>query len=416
MRIETGFHLSLVVGAVLVVSVLFAIGYNQILIADAVAENDTLDAISTQGMEQVQLTSEVLLYGEPRAREQWRAQLNELRAMLGRDEATLAPAPRKLIGRIATHVTDMNTLFNSLSRDTAAEGGRKLSADTVHLLSSQLFQKSTLLQSELRNLKLFSDSQLQNAYAVSKARMMLTFGVFAVLFLMFGTAISLAFRKSVLRPLRDLEQAIRLVNQGQQGQRARVFADDEIGVIGRTFNGLLDLQSEQHKEIRFLAYHDALTGLPNRLLLQDRFAQAIAFAERSGSKIALLFLDLDNFKTINDSLGHAIGDGLIKEVAARMSDCVRDTDTVSRQGGDEFLIMLPNLHDADATTPILSKLMSRLPETCRVEGQDLSTSVSVGIALYPDDGKDFDTLMKKADTAMYRAKDAGRSTYRYFDE
>lgn len=175
-------------------------------------------------------------------------------------------------------------------------------------------------------------------------------------------------------------------------------------------------RKEVEEKIAFIAYHDVLTGLPNRLLFSDRFKQAMAYADRSGSRVALLFLDLDNFKTINDSLGHAIGDGLIKHVAACLKECVRDTDTVSRQGGDEFLIVLPNLSEADATAGIAAKIMDRLLESSMIDGHELNTSVSIGIAIYPDDGCDFDTLMKKADMAMYRAKDGGRNGYRFFDE
>jgi diguanylate cyclase (GGDEF)-like protein/PAS domain S-box-containing protein len=169
-------------------------------------------------------------------------------------------------------------------------------------------------------------------------------------------------------------------------------------------------------EIEYLAYHDTLTGLPNRLLAQDRFEQAIAYADRTNSRVALLFLDLDNFKTINDSLGHAVGDALLKETAVRLDECVRDTDTISRQGGDEFLIVLSSLPDADATAPVLGKVMERLQDRFYTEGHELSTSVSIGIALYPDDGGDFDSLLKKADMAMYRAKESGRNAYRFFDE
>ena len=169
------------------------------------------------------------------------------------------------------------------------------------------------------------------------------------------------------------------------------------------------------KQIEFLAYRDVLTGLPNRLLLQDRFEQAMGHAERAESKMALLFLDLDNFKTINDSLGHAVGDLLLKEIAARLGECVRDTDTISRQGGDEFLIVLSDLRGRDAITPVLLKIRERLQAPFELDGHELSTSVSMGVAIYPDDGRDFDTLLKKADTAMYRAKDAGRNSYRFFD-
>lgn len=170
------------------------------------------------------------------------------------------------------------------------------------------------------------------------------------------------------------------------------------------------------RKIEFIAYHDMLTGLPNRLLVQDRFAQAMAYADRVKSKVALLFLDLDSFKTINDSLGHAVGDALLKHIAIRLGECMRDTDTISRQGGDEFLIVLPYLSDADDIAPIMVKLMERLQEPMSADGHELSTTVSIGIAIYPDDGDSFDTLLKKADMAMYRAKDAGRNTYRFFDE
>ena len=170
------------------------------------------------------------------------------------------------------------------------------------------------------------------------------------------------------------------------------------------------------QQIEILAYRDVLTGLPNRLLVQDRFEQAIASADRTKSRVALFFLDLDNFKTINDSLGHAVGDALLKEIASRLNECVRDTDTISRQGGDEFLIVVQDLPDAEAASPVLLKIMERLQDPFHADGHELSTSVSIGIALYPEDGADFDTLLKKADMAMYRAKESGRNAYRYFDE
>jgi len=169
------------------------------------------------------------------------------------------------------------------------------------------------------------------------------------------------------------------------------------------------------KRIEFIAFHDSLTGLPNQQLAEDRFGQAVAYADREEAKVAMLFLDLDNFKTINDSLGHGVGDDLIREVAARLRECLRETDTISRRGGDEFLMVLPDLPEPDATAPILVKLMERLIDPMDIAGHELHTSASVGVAIYPDDGRDFDTLMKKAETAMYRAKEAGRNTYRFFD-
>jgi diguanylate cyclase (GGDEF)-like protein/PAS domain S-box-containing protein len=170
------------------------------------------------------------------------------------------------------------------------------------------------------------------------------------------------------------------------------------------------------QRVEFLAYHDPLTGLPNRLLLHDRVQQAMAHAQRTQTRMALLFLDLDNFKQINDSLGHAVGDMVLKEVATRLVETVRDTDTLSRQGGDEFVLVLSDLSDPQATLPVLTKIIGRLQEPVVANDKELSTSASVGVAIYPDDGIDFETLSKKADMAMYKAKEAGRNTYRFFDE
>ncbi len=186
--------------------------------------------------------------------------------------------------------------------------------------------------------------------------------------------------------------------------------------VGRVWS-FRDVTERRRAEERIhaLAYHDPLTELPNRVLFRDRIGQATAHADRAKTKVAFLFLDLDNFKTINDSLGHAVGDALLRMAAGRLRQCVRDTDTISRQGGDEFLIMLTDLPETDAATPVVQKLMEQFHVPFEIEDSELTTSVSIGIALYPDDGEDFDALLKKADTAMYRAKDAGKNAYRFFD-
>lgn len=168
------------------------------------------------------------------------------------------------------------------------------------------------------------------------------------------------------------------------------------------------------KKIEFLAYHDPLTGLPNRVLLRDRFDQAAAFANRERSGVAVLFLDLDNFKHVNDSLGHVVGDQLLIRVAERLRLCIRDTDTISRQGGDEFIIFLTNMHDAVITHAIAQKIIDAFVEPFDIDHQTLTVSFSIGISVSPDDGTDFDTLLKQADTALYQAKDAGKNAYCFF--
>lgn len=189
------------------------------------------------------------------------------------------------------------------------------------------------------------------------------------------------------------------------------------GAITGLIGASLDITERKAAQARmdFLAHHDPLTRLPNRLLARDRFHQATSRAERQGRKVAVMVLDLDHFKTINDTLGHPAGDSLLLEVAQRLGHCLRDTDTVSRQGGDEFLVLLPDLHESEEAGAIAEKIVAALAHPVELHGRELGTSMSVGIAIHPDDGADFDTLMKKADTALYSAKEAGRNTYRFFD-
>lgn len=170
------------------------------------------------------------------------------------------------------------------------------------------------------------------------------------------------------------------------------------------------------QQIQFQAFHDALTGLPNRLLLQDRFEQARAHASRANRKVMLLFLDLDNFKSINDTLGHDSGDRFIQQIAGRLGACMRETDTVSRLGGDEFLVLLPDLAGAEDAAQILAKLMEQMQMPFYADGHEISTSVSMGVTIFPEDGASFESLLKKADMAMYKAKGDGRNTYRFFDD
>jgi len=172
---------------------------------------------------------------------------------------------------------------------------------------------------------------------------------------------------------------------------------------------------ESQAQIEFLATHDALTGLPNRLLARDRFSHAIALAGRQRTMAALVFLDLDHFKDVNDSLGHTRGDELLRGVGERLTKVLRSSDTVCRQGGDEFLILLGDLHDGTGAAEIAAKLLEQLSTPFLLDGLEVATSGSLGIAMYPDDGGDFDELLKKADIAMYGAKSAGRNMVRFFD-
>jgi diguanylate cyclase (GGDEF)-like protein/PAS domain S-box-containing protein len=163
-----------------------------------------------------------------------------------------------------------------------------------------------------------------------------------------------------------------------------------------------------------LAQHDGLTDLPNRVLLDDRLTQAIAAARRHGHRLAVLFLDLDGFKQVNDSRGHVAGDLVLQSVAQRLVACVRSSDTVSRQGGDEFVVLLPEITHADDAAVSAQKIVASLASPHTVERDQLDLTVTIGISIYPDDGQDADTLVRCADAAMYGAKACGRNTYRFF--
>nr|WP_246437070.1 sensor domain-containing diguanylate cyclase [Parapusillimonas granuli] len=177
-----------------------------------------------------------------------------------------------------------------------------------------------------------------------------------------------------------------------------------------SFRDMTDIKAYQ-EEIRRLAYHDPLTDLPNRRLLLELIRQALKEAERKQAKVGLMFLDLDHFKHVNDVYGHDGGDELLKGVAQRLRQAVRAVDTVSRQGGDEFVILLPGIDDADSAVTVARKILESLQAPLPVLDQLLPVKVSIGIALFPDHGGDVDTLMTLADTAMYEAKQGGRNRY-----
>lgn len=179
------------------------------------------------------------------------------------------------------------------------------------------------------------------------------------------------------------------------------------------FHDITDAQAMALK-MAYLAQHDFLTNLPNRVLLNDRISQAIAVAERRTSHLAVLFLDLDNFKQINDSLGHGIGDRLLQSVAQRLTACVRRSDTVSRQGGDEFVVLLTEDNFAEDAALTAEKILTAMAQPHVLDGQQLVVTTSVGISTYPADGLTAEALIKNADSAMYQAKERGRNNYQFF--
>jgi diguanylate cyclase (GGDEF)-like protein/PAS domain S-box-containing protein len=218
------------------------------------------------------------------------------------------------------------------------------------------------------------------------------------------------------QPLLDIEEFVVGVDGEQKWlstSKVPLRNDDNevIGMVGISRDVTERKRAEQ--QIHYMAHHDALTNLPNRAVLMDRIGQAIVRARDNGERVTVVFVDLDNFKLVNDSLGHTAGDTLLKAVSARMLRAVRPADTVARLGGDEFIILLAG-QDSAATGLALERIRSSVIEPVSIEGQLFRVTCSIGVASFPGDGEDAETLLMNADTAMYQAKEKGRDTYRFY--
>ena len=263
-----------------------------------------------------------------------------------------------------------------------------------------------------------------------------------ILFLIGGGLVLVSFllalrlQRYVSAPILNLAKLTSQVSaRNDFSLRAPVDGEDEIARLARGFNHMLDVIGEREQardraesalrdsketleqavqELHHLANYDGLTDLPNRSLCMDRIANALMRAAREHDRVAVIFLDLDHFKEVNDSLGHAVGDDLLKAAASRLHDCLRRGDTLSRLGGDEFVLVLEELHDDLNVITVLNKIISAFSEAFHIGGYVVSTTVSMGVAVYPVDGRDVHTLMRNADTAMYKAKELGRNTYQFY--
>lgn len=213
------------------------------------------------------------------------------------------------------------------------------------------------------------------------------------------------------RLVRKLEER----NVELEAARARLLeANEGLHYANEALEKDIHERKRVEEQVKHLAFHDALTGLPNRLLFHDRLTVALNHARRHKTPLTVFFLDLDRFKRINDSLGHGVGDELLRQAALRLQTCVRDEDTLARLGGDEFVLLVTGISVADATV-IAQKILGAVRPPFHLSDRDLFVTASIGVSSYPSDGKDAESLVRSADAAMYRAKDAGRDTYQVYE-
>lgn len=244
-----------------------------------------------------------------------------------------------------------------------------------------------------------------------------------LLFSLLAIGISLALARYLARPLNSMAKAVHRFAAGQPMTGLPVDRNDEIGYLANSFQSMASRLSARVDELKSnqqflgnLAYHDHLTGLPNRLLFLDRLQQTIIKAQRNRTRFAVIFIDLDKFKQINDTHGHAVGDTVLKIAALRMKECIRNADTLARLAGDEFTILLEDINSSSDAARIAQKIIDYFEQPLIVDGHELTMTCSLGIGIYPQDGANVDALLISADAAMYRAKEQGRNNYKLYSE
>ncbi|MFA6195488.1 MAG: EAL domain-containing protein [Sulfurimonas sp.] len=344
---------------------------------------------------------------------------------------------KKLTAHIEMSYTVGKTYLASLSNDLdiniIMSHNQEYAQNSAHLLNKNEIENMTIAQTQnsyfgvatirTQNSDIYFVASLDKATLTktlyeSRTKLLLILGV-TILFtwLLFR----LLFTKILAEPIKKLMLQISKVEQGDYSKSELIFTGDELQCISKNINQLAsavqerenDLQSSR-EHLEYISYHDALTDLPNRRLFNIKLSHALELAKRNRSKVAVLFLDLDQFKQVNDTLGHNIGDELLKAVSQRLSQTLRSSDTLARIGGDEFNILVENIEYIKEIEFIVQKLINDFAKHFTFGEYEISTTVSIGIAIYPDDGQDSNSLIKNADLAMYKAKDMGRNNYSFF--
>ncbi|HRD32836.1 MAG TPA: EAL domain-containing protein [Rhodocyclaceae bacterium] len=319
------------------------------------------------------------------------------------------------VGKAFDVLAQMLVLFDS-GDATQASGLRAGQVEQTHVRAVQLWSELRVgLGSALdRSAAAVVQAVGHSSDEISRgARLVLLITVVGTLLAgVIGLALIMLMRRQLLTPLVAISDYL-------VGLRKGVVADVRLPVarseeVGEVVDAVLQLAAAQHA-LECAALRDPLTGLSNRYGLEARIEQSLNHARRMGLKLAVMFIDLDRFKAVNDSLGHANGDTLLCVTAKRFADCLRDADLVARLGGDEFVVVLSDLARAEDAVPVAEKLLDAAVLPVRIDGLEIQTTASIGVCVFPDDGTDVSTLMKHADTAMYQAKAAGRANFKFFD-
>jgi diguanylate cyclase len=395
----------------------------------------TLMMLVASGLSTVTLMGTFLAYDSVRAHSQLQNHLSSLANIVGQNSSAALDfddqkAAEEVLLALRSEVTIVSACLYRPSGELFAQYQRQ---PVFHECGKQIASNSTrqgyiqvIRPVEYRNdfagtLRVESDlSEIKSR----QKRLLQVTAALLVISLVVGGIAGYLLQRRISRPIRDLSEAMREVT-AQHNFAVRVTPHDasEIGQLGLGFNSMLtelEKRAEEKREFEALLKHqatnDELTGLPNRRLLADRLSHALAVAERYGEKVALLYIDLDGFKLVNDSLGHSVGDELLVNVAARLNARVRKSDTLARLGGDEFAVVLAGPDLENQAGKIAAAVLQSLEPAFNIGEHEITIGASIGVSFYPDHGDNAALLLQNADSAMYRAKREGKNRIRYFSE
>ena len=303
--------------------------------------------------------------------------------------------------------------YRKVNADLASENWRMdivLLNESINPLLSLFREQLSTLQLEL-SIDTAKDITRLTQVAKRLSNSVVVLAIIGVTFLIAGFVF---FKRALLTPIGQVARALKKVSRGIGDAQIPESPLEEIQDLTTAFQEMQAQVSSREQHLDHITHHDSLTGLPNRVLFHDRLDQALLHADRHNRLLGIMFLDLDNFKTINDGLGHETGDLLLREVASRLQTCVRKSDTIARLGGDEFAVLVEDVENVQQVERVSSKVLKKLSELFRIDSHQLYITTSIGITLYLQDEADAEKLLKSADIAMYHAKELGRNQHQFY--
>ena len=392
------------------------LGYGLVTIAtkhDQLIEQEMMTEAFSAGIQELNiLVDDYQLYHNERSSSQWKSRYNSLQTIMLQQKNYLSERKMGLLIRDFSKVLKLFQQITEVYNERVATASGTERSLQENALNEQLKTTLQIMSSTARQMTQEAQEQLDDIInQIKRLLIALLFAIISIVSIIWITLVN-----HIITPIKTMCSQIKMFSD-DMNSRLTVKRNDEFGELASVFNSMADQLQENmvaKENLTHQTQYDLLTGLPNQLLFMDRLNQTIKQAERNEVKIAVLSINIDRFKEINDSYGHKTGDELLIHISQRLQKCIRDIDTVTRIGGDEFMVIIDSIRDANIISDIIKKIMAKLAEPVPEIEHNLSVTLSMGISLYPEDADNAESLVRNADTAMYKAKEEGRNTYRYF--